>query len=149
MKLSRLLDPDILGGSIVILLGLMCWSAVGDLAFGQVSRMGPGFMPTVLAILLVMLGIVVLAKGLMTGPAPMFPLMWRPIAAVSAAIFLFGFFIDWLGILVAVAAMTAAASLGSSITRPKEVPWLCLFLAVGAALVFVTGLSLPIPIFPR
>ena len=68
---------------------------------------------------------------------------------VSAAAITFGVLIDRFGIVAAVVLCTAVASLASNITRHRETPILCLLLAAGAALIFVKGLGLAIPIWPR
>lgn len=136
-------------GLFVTVLGTVCLLAVGDLEIGNAQEMGPGYVPRALAWFLLLSGIAMAVLGAVRGGPPAQPIVWRPLLVISASVISFGALVDHLGIVVAVVVSTVIATLASSISRGRETPWLCLALAVLAALAFVKGLGLAIPIWPR
>ncbi|MEJ2802501.1 tripartite tricarboxylate transporter TctB family protein [Comamonas sp. BIGb0124] len=149
--LRRLLNHrEVLAGLFVLLLGLVCLAAVGDLDIGSASEMGPGYVPRALAWMLIAAGTgMALVAALRTAPEALPALVLRPLLVISLSVLLFGAMVDRLGIVLAVVVSTAVASLASPISRRRETPLLCAALAALSALAFVKGLGLAIPIWPR
>ncbi len=143
------LRQDFLSGLFVLVLGLVCLAAVGDLEIGSASEMGPGYVPRALAWTLVAAGVGMAAVGARRVATEPLRIVLRPLLVVSLAVLLFGAMVDRLGIVLAVTVSTAVASLASDISRQRETPLVCAVLAALAALVFVKGLGLAIPIWPR
>lgn len=143
------LTTDTASGLFVLLLGLFAISAVGDLDVGTAQVMGPGFVPRALAWTLIACGLGMTAFGLRGGGAPLPPMMVRPVLMVSLSVTLFGLLVDSLGIVIAVVISTVVASLATPMTRHRETPLVCLVLALMAVFIFVKGLGLAIPIWPR
>lgn len=151
MRLLRALAlrQDLLAGLFVLALGGGCLAAVGDLEIGSASEMGPGYVPRALAWMLIAAGIGMAAMGARrVAPEPV-AIVLRPVLVLSLAVLLFGAMVDQQGLVLAVMVSTAVASLASSISRKRETPLVCAVLAALAALVFVKGLGLAIPIWPR
>lgn len=141
---------EVLSGLFVILLGAGALLAVGDLDIGTLDEMGPGYVPRALAWALLAGGAAMTLFGLLEKDAETVPPMyWRPVVLISLACAVFGLLIDELGIVIATVASTVIATFAGSITRHRETPLLCVALAALAALVFVKGLGLAIPIWPR
>lgn len=140
---------EFLSGVFVLALAGFCFLALGDLEIGTVQEMGPGYVPRVLAWLMLMAGIAMTLTGVWADERPEEGVHWRPLVLVSLSLVLFGLLVDRYGIVLAVVASTATATLASPITRHRETPFLCAALAVLAAVVFVKGLGLAIPIWPR
>ena len=136
-------------GLFTMLLGVICILAVGDLETGNSLEMGPGYVPRALAYFLVVAGLGMSVTGLRQSNIPLPAIHLRPLLVISAAVVAFGALIDQLGIVIAVIVSTAIASAASSISRKRETPLLCIALAAFAALAFVKGLGLSIPILPR
>lgn len=151
MNLLRALAwrQDFLAGLFVLALGLACLAAVGDLEIGNASEMGPGYVPRALAWVLIASGVGMAITGARRVAAEPVNLVLRPVLMLSLAVFLFGAMVDRLGIVLAVIVSTAVASLASNISRKHETPLVCAVLAALAALAFVKGLGLAIPIWPR
>lgn len=147
--MARVLNSEILSGLLVVALGGFGLLAVGNLEIGVVNDMGPGYMPRVVAWTIVVFGIAMTAWGFLREHPPIPLLFWRPMAAISAATVAFGLTIDRLGMVVAVVVMTLIARLVNSTSRYGEIPVLAAALAAGAVAVFILGLKLPIPIWPR
>ncbi len=141
---------EVLSGLFVILLGAGALLAVGDLDIGTLDEMGPGYVPRALAWALLAAGAGMALFGLLEKTAETVPPMyWRPVVLISLACAVFGLLVDELGIVIATVASTAIATFAGSITRHRETPLLCVVLAAFAALAFVKGLGLAIPIWPR
>ncbi|KQP48659.1 tripartite tricarboxylate transporter TctB family protein [Pseudorhodoferax sp. Leaf274] len=151
MQLLRALAfrQDFLAGLFVLVLGLACLAAVGDLEIGNATEMGPGYVPRALAWMLIAAGTGMAIAGARRVAAEPVAIVLRPVLVLSLAVLLFGAMVDRLGIVLAVIVSTAVASLASSISRQRETPLVCAVLAALAALVFVKGLGLAIPIWPR
>lgn len=136
-------------GLFTVLLGAICLLAVGDLEIGNSLEMGPGYVPRALAFFLIVAGLGMSVVGLRQSNIPLPRIHLRPLLVITAAVVAFGALIDQFGIVIAVIVSTAIASAASSISRKLETPVLCIALAAFAALAFVKGLGLAIPILPR
>ena len=147
--MGRIFNIEVASGLLVVLLGAGGLFAIGNLDMGVANDMGPGYLPRLVAWALVGTGAVMTVWATFHDHPPFPELHWRPTLAISAATAAFGLMIDRLGMIIAVVAMTVIASLASSISRPRETPILAGLLAAGAVLVFIIGLKLAIPIWPR
>jgi hypothetical protein len=118
---------------------------------GTPARMGPGFFPFWLGIILMVLGVVIAALSLRPSRDTdvAFPRFhWRPILWVLGAVVLFGVILRPAGMLAAGFLLVFIASLGSQSFRPVATLVLGTALVSFCALVFVGGLKLPIPLCP-
>ncbi|MEI8144194.1 MAG: tripartite tricarboxylate transporter TctB family protein [Alphaproteobacteria bacterium] len=147
--MGRILNSEVASGLLVVLLGLFGLIAIGNLDIGVANDMGPGYLPRLVAWALIAFGAAMTVWAIFRDNPPFPELHWRPTLAISAATAAFGFLIDQMGMVIAVVAMTVVASLASSISRPRETPILAVVLAAGAVIVFIIGLKLAIPIWPR
>lgn len=140
---------DFLSGLVLVGFGLAVLLIASNYWVGTAFRMGPGYFPVVLAILLIVLGIITAGVALRSGKEVAIPkLAWRPLFIVSVAIVLFGLFINGAGLLV----MTFALVVVSRLARPGY-PWgetavLSAGIAAACAAVFYFGLKVQIPLLP-
>ena len=147
--MARLLNADVLSGLFVLLVGAFAFASIGSAEIGVIRDMGPGYLPRLLALLILASGGVLTLRGVIRGGEPVPEFQARPLLLISLATIVFGATIDRLGMVAAVVASTIVATTASSITRHRETPVLCALLALGAVLVFIKGLGLTIPIWPR
>jgi putative tricarboxylic transport membrane protein len=147
--MSRVLNADVLSGLFVVLIGAFAYASLGSVEMGVIRGMGPGYLPRALVWLILAAGGVLALRGVVRGGVALPDFQARPLLLISLATVVFGATIDQLGMVVAVVASTVVATLASSITRHRETPILCALLALGAVLVFIKGLGLTIPIWPR
>ena len=147
--MKRLLTLEFASGMFVTAIGVFARVAVGNLEIGQAREMGPGYLPALLAWIILAAGLGMTVWALVKGSEALPQMHWRPLFVISLATLVFGLTIDRLGMVVAVVASTAIASLASAISRPRDTPILCAVLAAGAVLMFIKGLALPISIWPR
>jgi len=149
MKMTRDL-PGAVSGLIYLILGsaFAGWSAYAY-PLGTPSRMGPGFFPFWLGVLLAMTGLFILVRLLKQAErisierAPLRPLLW-----IFAAIALFILTLDRLGLVIAVLLLILIAGQARRGTTLKEGLLLGSVAALFSALVFVKGLGLIMPLWP-
>ena len=148
------------GGVLFIVLGLlfaMIARGVPGLSFmpgysmGTPARMGPGFFPFYLGVILTLLGAVIAMGGFKVhpnDPGKVEKFHWKPIFWVLASIVVFGLVLKIVGMLIAGLFLVIGAYFGSHDFRLKPVLILGIALVIFCALVFVWGLKLPIPLCP-
>jgi putative tricarboxylic transport membrane protein len=144
----RLKDPGAaaFGVALMAVSGAVWWACAG-LRFGTPMRMGPGFMPVVLAWIGLGLGTANLLRALAFAGPRLEPWAWRAGAWVGAAVAAF-MALRALGLIATVLVSVACATFASPSTRPGEAAAVAVFLAALCAGVFVIGLGLPIPLWP-
>jgi hypothetical protein len=128
--------------------------------FGTSGRMGPGYFPLVLGLVLAGLGSIVMIKALVTrsdGEEAPGPWPWKPIVFILGGNILFGVLIGGLpsiglppiGLIAAIVAVTFVASAAGQEFNWGKVALLALCLTVGSYLVFILLLRLVLPIWPE
>jgi hypothetical protein len=135
--------------------------AIGATSYdiGDGARMGPGYFPLVLGILLAILGAAVLFQSLVVETVDGDPIgkwAWKPLFFVLAASLAFGVLLGGLpglgvpamGMIVAIYALTIISSLAGEHFNMKEVLILATVLAAGSYVAFVWALKLQIPVWP-
>jgi hypothetical protein len=115
---------------------------------GNMHQMGPGLFPTLVGVLLAVLGAVVTLRAFVIEGPPVPRFYLRPIVISLVAITLFGVALQYLGLIAAIAAVVLVGVLASRESRPLEVAGLVVFLTVFSVAVFVWMLGLPIPLWP-
>jgi putative tricarboxylic transport membrane protein len=139
-------QKDLLAGGIFAAIGLTFFLAARALPFGSTGRMGPGYFPLVLSLLLVASGVLVFLRGLIVrGDAPG-PLAIRGLLCVVAGAVVFAILVRPAGFAPALAGSMLVTSLAHPGTR--FAPTLILVPAVVAAscMIFIVGLGLPWPV---
>ncbi len=131
------------------LIALAAWGLwlLSDLRFGTAMRMGPGYMPTMLCWIGIGLGAVLALRSLVVAAPPPSAWTWRPLLAISAAVGAF-MLVEKIGLVAGVVLVVLVASLGDRETRWAHSILFAAGLAGFAALVFVVGLGLSMPLFP-
>ncbi|GAD21393.1 hypothetical protein AVS7_01153 [Acidovorax sp. MR-S7] len=134
------------------------WGAT-TYSVGTGARMGPGYFPLIVGVLIALLGAVITARAL-TVPTedgePVGAIAWRPLVFIIGANLLFGVLLGGLpsiglppmGMIVAIYALTLIASLAGDQFNLKGVLILATVLAIGSYLAFVVALNLQFPVWP-
>ena len=140
---------DFWSGLMFIAFGLffLIWG-VTHYQMGTAVRMGPAYFPAVLGGLLAVLGIAVLANGLVTAGPPVPKMYFRPGFVLPLGVVLYGYLMKPLGLLLATGALVYVSAYGGHEFKWKEATILFVILAAFSWLVFVKGLTLPFPIWP-
>jgi putative tricarboxylic transport membrane protein len=117
-------------------------------AFGSAGKMGPGYFPLLLGGVLGLLSAILIGRSVVIEGEPLPRFHVLPLAVIAVAVCLFGFFIEPLGLIVALAVLTVLSASASPHFRLPEVLALTVALIVFSVGVFVYALGLPIPIWP-
>lgn len=118
--------------------------------FGTAARMGPGYFPTVLGILLIILGAVIALSALSpkTEASHVAKFDWRTIGLVLGSVVLFGALLNRAGLIVALAALVIVSSYASHEFGWRATLINTVVLIVLCLAVFVYALSLQFPLWP-
>jgi hypothetical protein len=135
--------------------------AVGATTYniGDGARMGPGYFPLMLGILLSVLGLLIVFQALVVETADGGKIgrwAWKPLFFVIAANVAFGVLLGGLpsiglpamGLILAIYALTIIASLAGEHFKLRDVLVLATILAVGSYIAFIWALKLQIQVWP-
>ena len=145
--MSRLLSKDFLSGVMFIAFGLTALWFGRHLAMGTTVRMGPGYVPHMLAYIMIGLGLIVSVVAAVTNNSEMTELpRWKPITLVTIGIFVFAALFERTGMFPALVALILIASAGGDEFKLTEVLGNIVVLTILCILVFKIGLSMNISI---
>lgn len=139
---------DFWAGVLFVAIGLAAIVYGARYTLGVAARMGPGYFPRILGILLIVLGGIVALRALYVPGARVPRFHWRPIVIVLGSVVLFGAIVQPLGVAVSTVILVVVASAASREFRAREALVSGIVLAALAVGVFVVGLSLQLPIWP-
>jgi hypothetical protein len=115
---------------------------------GSAGKMGPGYFPLLLGILLLALGAVLIGRSVVLAGEPLPRFHLRPLLVMAFAVTLFGLTIERLGLVVALAALTVLSAWAGPQFRWKETAVLAVALTAFCIGVFVYALGLPLNLWP-
>ena len=139
---------DFFAGLLFIAFGIAAIVIGSGYALGTAARMGPGYFPRILGILLIALGAALSLRALrLTGP-PIPAFKWRPLLIVLGSVAVFGLILNYVGVVFSTIFLIVTASAASHEFRLRESLIAAVALAALAVGVFVIGLKLQLPIWP-
>ena len=139
---------DFWAGVMFLTLGAMFAGVGFTYKIGTAARMGPGYFPVVLGVILLALGLAIAVSALRKEGSSVEKFHWRPIFWVLGSIIMFGVMLKILGMLLAGFLQVLISSYGGPEFKLRTTILLALALVIFCALVFVVGLKLPIPMCP-
>ncbi len=152
-------QKDFYSGVVYAVVGVaFAWGAT-NYSIGNGARMGPGYFPLLLGILLMVIGLAVAFKALVVeteGGDKIGAIAWKPLGYIIGGNVLFGLLLGGLpkiglpamGLIAAIYGLTLVASLAGERFKLKEVLILATILAIGSYIAFVWGLKLQFPVWP-
>ena len=146
MRASIRNPQDFWAGVIFVVVGLAAVVLGRDHPMGTTMRMGPAYFPTVLGLLLALIGLALLLRALVLAGLPVGQFTFGKPAFVLGSNVLFGLLLRPLGLVVAVVALVLVSAYASEKFRWPAALALAAGLAIGSAIAFVRLLGLPIPI---
>jgi hypothetical protein len=117
---------------------------------GTAARMGPGYFPRILGILLILFGAILIVRSLITHNAgtPISIGSFKPLLIVLGSVVVFGIVVNWLGLILSSVLLIVLSSSASPEFRWKEALISGLVLAAGSYAAFVYGLGLQFTVWP-
>lgn len=152
-------QKDFFAGLMFLLIGGgFAWGAT-TYSVGSGARMGPGYFPLLLGVILAVIGAVIMFKATVVETEDGDPIgkwAWKQIVFIIGANLLFGLLLAGLpslgipamGLIIAIYGLTFVASLAGSTFNFKEVFILATVLAAGSYFAFVWALALQFPVWP-
>ncbi|HYW56776.1 MAG TPA: tripartite tricarboxylate transporter TctB family protein [Polaromonas sp.] len=152
-------QKDFFCGLMFMTVGVaFAWGA-STYSLGTGARMGPGYFPLMLGIMLAILGAAITFSALVVeteGGEKIGKWAWKPLFFIIAANVTFGVLlagvpalkIPAFGLIVAIYAVTFIASMAEAGWKFKNTFILATVLAVGSYLAFVVALKLQFPVWP-
>ena len=141
---------DFGAGIMYMVIGIFFAAMATQYPMGTPAKMGPGYFPFYLGILMFLLGLLVAVKAFSAKAAiesiPKFN--WRIIAQITGAVVLYGLLLPRLGFLIAVVVLVFVAASASKEFTWKGTAINAAFLVTFTYSVFVLGLKLQFPLLP-
>jgi Tripartite tricarboxylate transporter TctB family len=133
-----------------MVIGLFFAIMATNYPMGTAAKMGPGYFPFYLGILMFLLGVLVAIKAFGAKAAiesiPKFN--WRIMAQITGAVVLYGLLLPRMGFLVAIVVLVFVAASASREFTWKGTAINAAFLVTFTYSVFVLGLKLQFPLLP-
>ena len=152
-------QQDFFSGLMFMTVGIaFAWGAT-TYNVGEAARMGPGYFPLMLGIVLAALGGFIIFESLVVETEdgePVGSWAWRPLGFIILANLAFGIMIGGLpsvglppmGMVVAIIVLTFVSALAGDRFNLKEVAILSVVLAIGSYFAFILLLKLQFPVWP-
>jgi hypothetical protein len=152
-------ERDFVSGLMFIIIGIaFAWGAT-KYNVGQAARMGPGYFPLMLGIVLAILGSIVLFESMVVETEDgekIGKIAWRPLGFIVGSNVIFGILlggvpalgIPAMGLIVATYGVVLVASQAGNQFKLKEVLALATVLAALSYLAFIKVLKLQFPVWP-
>lgn len=139
---------DFWAGVLFIAFGGAACAIALDYAMGTTARMGPGYFPRVLGLMLCALGALLVLRSFKLQGAPLSFPTFKPVAIVLASVLLFGLVVNKAGLVIATLLLVLVSSTASHEYRWRESIVAAIALAVFVVVAFRYGLGLQLPTWP-
>jgi len=134
---------DLIGGLLSVAFGAVALVVASDYPMGSLLRMGPGFFPTMVATLIVLLGLALIAASLRSRlAASTANVRLRSVVAIGSGIALFALLLERTGLIPATLVLVLVSSLAEPQWRPGRAAALALAMAIAVYVIFVVVLQI-------
>ncbi len=147
MSFSIKSPKDFWCGLLLLAVAAIFTAGLLGLPIGTAFRMGPGYFPMVLTILLAGLGAVILINGLRVEGAPVGNIPLRALFLIASPIVFFGLTVRGLGLVLSLSITVLATTFAARDWNPVMAISTTLALVIGCIAIFVLGLGLPLSLF--
>ena len=152
-------QKDFFSGLMFTVVGASFAYGATSYSIGSGGRMGPGYFPLLLGVILAIMGSAIMFKALVVETQDGEKIgkwAWKPLFFIIAANLLFGILLGGLpsvgipamGLIAAIFGVTIVASLAGDTFNLKEVLILSVVLSIGSYLAFIMLLKLQFPVWP-
>ena len=143
---------DFWSGLMFVAVGLgFAWGSL-EYKFGSSARPGPAYFPFGLGLLLAVVGAAVWFASITVETEdgqPIGAIAWKPLLIITGAVVMFGFILPRLGMIVSLPLLIIVAALAGDEWHWKDSLISVVVLTLGSWLIFIKGLSLVIPLWPK
>jgi putative tricarboxylic transport membrane protein len=135
-------------GLLLVAVAALALLYIRTLAIGTVLEMGPGYFPLGLALVLLVMGLCLVAKGLLTSEKPVGSFHLRPLFFILLSFVAFGVLVERAGLILAILAQVAIAHFASVEIEWRQSIITGIILAAASAVIFVWLLKIPVDLLP-
>src|SRR5436305_14189762 len=139
---------DFYAGVLFVVIGAAAILLALNYPMGTAARMGPGYYPLARGGLLIILGLLSLARSLLLAGEPIVRWRLRPLIVPLASVVVFGLIVQYAGLALSTIFLVFAASAASDEFRPKEAAVAAVLMAVLCVAVFVYALNIQLTVWP-
>ncbi|MFC1798337.1 tripartite tricarboxylate transporter TctB family protein [Thermodesulfobacteriota bacterium] len=147
MKLKIKNQEDFWSGLMFIGFGIAAVVISRDYPMGSAIRMGPGYFPTYLGIILTILGVIITLNSFRIKGEKIEPFAWRGMIMLSLGFLIFGWAIDRIGFVLSLFALICCSAWAGKEFRLLEALIMSVVLITGSIALFIYGLGLPFSLF--
>ncbi|MBI4193985.1 MAG: tripartite tricarboxylate transporter TctB family protein [Betaproteobacteria bacterium] len=147
MSLKIKSQEDFWAGIMFIGFGIIAVVVSRDYPMGSAMRMGPGYFPTWLGIIMILMGSAVSAMAFKYEGEKVGKFAWKALLLLGLAFSIFAWAIDNIGFIPALFILIVLSAAAGQQFRVKEVLILSAVLIAGSWGLFIKGLELPFPLF--
>ena len=145
-------QKDFWSGLMFVAAGIVFAIGALNYSFGSSARPGPGYFPFGLAVLMALLGGFILFESLVVETEdgePIGKFAWKPLITITASVAVFGWALPLLGMAASLPLLIIISSLAGDEFHWRDVLINCIVLTVGSWAIFIWGLKLVIPLWPK
>ncbi|MEA2985859.1 MAG: hypothetical protein QOD94_2113 [Alphaproteobacteria bacterium] len=147
MRIAVGTRKDFWTGVIYTVIGLSAFVIARNYALGSAARMGPGYFPTAVALLLTAVGFTIVLRSFFRQGEFVDRFAWKPMLLVLGSIVAFGILINRAGFLLAAVVLVLGCAAASERFRLEWLPVLGMAALIAfCAIVFVIGMRIPMPL---
>jgi hypothetical protein len=142
---------DLWAGLMFAVIGIIFMILSKQYSIGTSAKMGPGYFPMVLGGLMTLFGVII-ALGAFSGKAEMLklsPVGWREFILLLASVIVFAIALPRLGMVISVALLILISAVASHEFKLRDTLISIVVLVALAYGMFVKGLELQFPVWPK
>lgn len=145
-------QKDFWSGLMFVVVGLgFAWGATAY-SFGSSARPGPAYFPFGLGILLAIMGALVWFASITVETEDgdrIGSIAWKPLFIITGSVVMFGVILPRLGMVLSLPLLIVVAALAGDEFHWKDALLNVVILTLGSWLIFIKGLNLVIPLWPK
>ncbi|MFP1680518.1 tripartite tricarboxylate transporter TctB family protein [Alloalcanivorax sp. C16-2] len=147
-KGRRLNRGEILVAIAFTLVGLAVAGIATGYQLGDLRRMGPGYFPLILGLMLAAIGVALVIEVIRSDNPPP-PLLMRPFMMLSLGIISFAQLVERAGMVPAVFSLVVLSALGERTLRPLAILAIAVVMSAVSVMLFIQALGIPVSAFPE
>ena len=140
---------DFWAGLMFVAFGLFFAIGARNYQLGSAARMGPAYFPTLLGGLMAVVGGIVFFRSFVLKGGKVAAIPLRLLFFITLSLLVFGYLLKPIGLVMALLCLVVISAFAGHEFRLKEALLLTFVLIILSVLVFVKGLGLPFPLWPK
>jgi hypothetical protein len=140
---------DFWAGLMFVAFGLFFVIGARNYQLGSAARMGPAYFPTLLGGLMALVGGIVFFRSFVLKGGKVAAIPLRLLFFITLSLLVFGYLLKPIGLVLALLCLVVISAFAGHEFRLKEALLLTFVLIILSVLVFVKGLGLPFPLWPK